>query len=160
MRGSANALGRAGLVALAVLLLDQLTKVLVRAEIAPGEQIELLAGVQLVRVGNEGIAFGLLDDAGAAVVLLAAGGFVVLLGYFAATTEREGLWLPVGLLAGGALGNLIDRVNEGAVTDFIDPPSWPAFNFADVAITAGVALLLLVYLRDPADGEASEGRSA
>ena len=58
------------------------------------------------------------------------------------------LWLGVGLLAGGAIGNLVDRIRDGAVTDFIDPPLWPAFNLADVAITAGVVVIALTALRD------------
>ena len=57
------------------------------------------------------------------------------------------MWLSVGLLTGGALGNLADRLREGAVTDFIDPPNWPAFNVADVAITIGVLILLVTYMR-------------
>ena len=54
------------------------------------------------------------------------------------------LWLPVGLILGGALGNLADRARDGAVIDFIDPIAWPAFNFADAAIVAGVLGLLYV----------------
>jgi signal peptidase II len=56
------------------------------------------------------------------------------------------MWAGVGLLVGGALGNLIDRIRIDAVTDFIDPPLWPAFNVADVAITAGVVVLALAAL--------------
>jgi signal peptidase II len=59
------------------------------------------------------------------------------------------LWLGVGLLAGGALGNLVDRLSDGGVTDFIDPPLWPAFNVADIAITAGVVVIALTALRAP-----------
>ena len=117
---------------------------MVRAEISPGERIDLFAGIDLVRVGNDGIAFGLFDGAGVAVLVLVAGAFMLLLGYFLISSERDGLWLPVGLLAGGALGNLIDRIAHGAVTDFIDPPNWPAFNVADIEITLGVVLLLLL----------------
>jgi signal peptidase II len=58
------------------------------------------------------------------------------------------MWLAVGLLAGGAIGNLIDRVRAGAVTDYIDVLSWPPFNLADVAITLGVLVLALTYLRE------------
>jgi signal peptidase II len=56
------------------------------------------------------------------------------------------MWVAIGLLAGGALGNLSDRVRDGAVTDYVDFLSWPSFNLADVAITAGVVLLALSYL--------------
>jgi signal peptidase II len=71
------------------------------------------------------------------------GALVLLVVYFALHATRPLLWLPTGLLLGGALGNMIDRAREGAVTDFIDLPLWPAFNLADVAITAGVVALLL-----------------
>jgi signal peptidase II len=140
-------------VTLVALALDQVSKAVVRAEIARGERIELVAGVDLVRVGNEGIAFGLLDGAGAVVLVLAAASFLVLLAYFAVTSHLPGLWLPIGLLAGGALGNLIDRVTAGEVTDFIDPPRWPAFNLADVEITVGVILLGFLYLRGAGDSD-------
>ena len=138
-------LGRAAAVALLVVALDQITKAVVRGQVAPGERIDAFAGVHIVRVANSGIAFGLLDDAGSAVLVIAAVAFAALLGMFLVSAERAGLWLPIGLLAGGALGNLIDRVHEGAVTDFIDLPRWPAFNLADVAITIGVILLVTIY---------------
>ena len=146
MIGSSSGLGRAALVALAALGVDQITKAIVRAEIQPGESIDLFAGIHLVRVSNEGIAFGMLDDAGTLVLVIAAIAFAVLLGLFLVSAERPGLWLPIGLLAGGAVGNLIDRVHEGAVTDFIDPPSWPAFNVADIEITTGVIILVAIFL--------------
>ena len=62
----------------------------------------------------------------------------------AAATADPLIWLPAGLLIGGALGNLADRVRDGAVTDFIDLPVWPTFNLADVAIVVGVVLLVLL----------------
>ena len=67
------------------------------------------------------------------------------------------MWVAAGLLAGGALGNLIDRLFAGEVTDYIDVGSWPPFNLADVAITAGVVLMVLIYLRDAEDGAEAEG---
>lgn len=137
--------GRAALVALVALALDQLTKALVRGGIEPGGRVDLLPGVDLVRVANRGIAFGLLDDAGSLVLVLAAVAFAGLLAVFLAASDRRGLWLPIGLLAGGAVGNLIDRVHEGAVTDFIDIGPWPAFNLADVEITLGVVILIWMY---------------
>ena len=66
--------------------------------------------------------------------------------WFAVDPGRPELWLAVGLLAGGALGNLADRVRADAVTDFIDPPLWPTFNLADVAITLGAVGLVLISL--------------
>lgn len=137
--------GRAVLVALVAIALDQLAKALVRGRLEPGERVDLIGGIDLVRVANRGIAFGLLDDAGALVIVLAAGAFGALLIVFLSASDRRGLWLPIGLLAGGAIGNLIDRIREGAVTDFVDLGPWPAFNLADVEITLGVVILVWMY---------------
>ena len=59
-----------------------------------------------------------------------------------------GIWVAVGLVAGGALGNLADRLRAGEVTDYIEVGSWPPFNLADVAITVGVAVFALIFLRE------------
>jgi signal peptidase II len=135
--------GRALAVAAIAAGLDQLTKALARGAIEPGETIEVGAGIDLVRVANDGIAFGLLGGAGSAVLIVATLAFVALLGFFLARGDRAGLWLPIGLIVGGAVGNLVDRIRDGYVT-------WPAFNLADVEITVGVAILLLLMLREPA----------
>ncbi len=144
--GTGVGLGRAAAVATLGIMLDQVSKAIVRAEIQPGESIDLIGGAEIVRVTNNGIAFGLLEGAGSLVLVIAAIAFAGLLGIFLASAERPGLWLPIGLLAGGAIGNLIDRIRLGAVTDFIDPPNWPAFNLADVEITVGVVILISIYL--------------
>jgi signal peptidase II len=73
--------------------------------------------------------------------------------WFALDPLRPGLWLAVGLLAGGAFGNLADRVRTDAVTDFINPPFWPTFNLADVAITLGAIALVVVSLGAEGAGE-------
>lgn len=133
---------RAGLVLVAVLAADQLTKALVRSNLAVGERREVLPFLDLVRVNNDGIAFGFLGGGQALVVVAvvaALGGLVV---FFALHAERPWIWLPTGLLLGGALGNVFDRVRDGAVTDFLKVPHWPAFNVADVAITVGVVALV------------------
>lgn len=156
---------RAGIVALFAFALDQGTKLVVRAQLDPRESIELFAGVSFRRINNEGIAFGLLDQLGSTVIVIGAVGFVALLLYFMASGDRERLWLPVGLLAGGAIGNLVDRILLGSVTDFIDPPRWPTFNLADVEITIGVILMVLIFAReelptDESSGPAGEGAEA
>lgn len=138
-------LGKAALVAVAAIAVDQASKAIVRGQIVPGERVDAFAGIEIVRVPNSGIAFGLLDDAGSVVLVIAALAFASLLAMFLLSAGRPRLWLPIGLLAGGALGNLIDRVRDGYVTDFIDPPRWPAFNVADIEITLGVILLVLLY---------------
>ena len=78
------------------------------------------------------------------MLAITLGALALLLGYLARRPDRPWLWLPTGLLVGGALGNLIDRLAHGAVTDFVKLPLWPAFNVADMAITFGVLALLWV----------------
>ncbi len=138
----AAAWARAGLVVAAVVALDQAVKALVVHNIGTSEKHDLFLGIDLVHVRNSGIAFGLFEGGGPILILVTIA-LAALVGYFATHTDRALLWLATGLLVGGALGNLLDRARDGAVTDFIDPPLWPAFNVADMAITAGVLVLLL-----------------
>jgi signal peptidase II len=133
-----------------VVAIDQASKAAIVSGLAPGERVDLALGFDLARVANNGVAFGLLENARDGIVLavtLAALGLV--LAWFATNPGRPGLWLGMGMLTGGALGNLADRIRDGAVTDFIDPPLWPAFNLADVAITGGVVILVLVAFGEP-----------
>ena len=129
--------------------LDQATKALVRAELARGERRDLILGIDLVNARNRGIAFGLFSDGGAIVVVLALAALIALLAFFATHLGRRLVWLPTGLVIAGAAGNLLDRAREGAVTDFIDLPLWPAFNVADISITVGVLTLLYVLEGPP-----------
>jgi signal peptidase II len=141
--------GRAAVVAVVTVAADQAVKALVRSTIDRGEEIELILGLQLVNVRNRGIAFGLFSDGGILLVLFAIAALIALLIFFARHRDRPLVWLPTGLLIGGATGNLIDRTREGGVTDFIDLPWWPAFNVADIAITFGVISLLYVLEGPP-----------
>lgn len=140
--GAATA--RAALVAVVTIALDQLVKALVRGGIGLGGQVDLIPGVHLVHVRNSGVAFGFFAGGGVLLVLVAALALGALLAFFVTHVGRPLAWLPTGLLIGGAAGNLIDRVRDGAVTDFVKLPHWPAFNVADMAITVGV--LVLVYV--------------
>jgi signal peptidase II len=142
VRGSAWL--RAGAVLAVVVACDQLAKALVRANIPRGERHNVFFGVDLVNVRNKGIAFGLFDGGGTLLTALTLAALVLLVVYFATHADRPLVWLPTGLLVGGALGNMLDRLADHAVTDFIDVPLWPSFNLADVAITCGVAALLFV----------------
>jgi signal peptidase II len=143
-RVRATALARAGALAAVVVGLDQLTKHLVRTGIETGTTDKLLPGVQLVHVRNTGVAFSLFSGGGTLVLVFTLIALAALLAYFALHPARPWLWLPTGLLIGGAIGNLIDRLAHGAVTDFIKLPAWPAFNVADMSITFGVLSLLWV----------------
>ena len=129
-----------------VFVFDQATKQAAIDAVYGEPPIDLPLGFQLDYVTNTGIAFGLFDDGEAFVILVTLAALALLVGWFATDPTRPRIWLAAGLLTGGALGNLADRVRDGAVTDFIDPPNWPAFNVADVAITAGVVILLVSYL--------------
>ncbi len=131
--------------------LDQLTKQVIVANIAPGQIVKVLPGLELVHWRNSGVAFSVLAGGGAIVFGLAALALAVLIMYLSIRPERPWLWLPTGLLIGGAIGNLIDRFAGGAVTDFIKLPLWPAFNVADMSITFGVILLVLLLDRGRGD---------
>ena len=94
---------------------------------------------------NHGVAFGFLPGNHIAVTILIGLALVVLLAYFARHAGQPLIWLPTGMLVGGALGNIIDRVRDGAVTDFIKLPlGWPPFNLADASITLGIVVLFLL----------------
>jgi signal peptidase II len=128
----------------AVVAADQATKAVVEAQVDRGEHVNLVLGFDLVYVKNEGIAFGFLGDGGALVLVVTLVALTAVVAWFLLSPARRGIWIAVGLLVGGALGNLIDRITDDGVTDFIDPPLWPAFNLADVAITAGVLVLIWI----------------
>jgi len=146
---SQHAWGRAGLVLAVVLLVDQVTKRLVQSGIAEGDRNGIFPGVELVHVRNRGVAFGLFSEGGVLLVAVAVVCVSALLAFFATHSRRPLVWLPTGLLLGGAAGNLIDRVRDGYVTDFVKLPLWPAFNVADMAITFGVLSLLYVLEGPP-----------
>lgn len=140
---------RATLVLVVVLAIDQLSKLAISHEIATGEKVRLLPGVQLVHVRNHGVAFGLAARDQTLVSVFVAVALIALLAYFFTHASRPLVWLPTGLLLGGALGNLFDRVRSGSVVDFVQLPlGWPPFNLADVSIVVGVVLLLLVIKDD------------
>ncbi len=143
-RMRAGAFARAGIVLVAVIALDQLTKHTLATSTAANEGRSVFLGIKLVHVRNHGVAFGFLSGGGAIVLVFTLAALGALLLYFYLRPQRAWLWLPTGLLIGGAIGNLIDRVAGGAVTDFIKLPLWPAFNVADMAITFGVLALLWV----------------
>ena len=143
--------GRVALVVAAVVAVDQATKALVRATIPRGGREAVLPGVELVHGRNTGVAFGALSGGGAVVTVVIGAALVALLAYFATHVGRPLFWLPTGMLVGGAIGNVVDRVRDGAVTDFIQIPlGFPAFNVADMSITLGVLVLLYVLEHDAA----------
>ncbi len=141
---SQTAFARAVAVVGLTVAVDQSTKAIAVASLERGEEVNVFLGLDMTYVRNEGVAFGALSGGGpllVVVISLALGGLVT---YFVLNSGTPFLWLPVGLILGGALGNLADRAREGAVIDFIDPIAWPAFNLADTAIVVGVLGLLYV----------------
>jgi len=154
----ADALVRAGVVAAVVVAVDQLTKHTVAAGIDAGQTHKLLPGVKLVHVRNTGVAFSLLAGGGLLVLVFTILAIAMLICYLAARPDRPLLWLATGMLVGGALGNLIDRLANGAVTDFIKLPHWPAFNVADMSITFGI--LALLWVLEGRRGERSRAGAA
>jgi len=104
-----------------------------------------MPGVQLVDTRNHGVAFGALTGSQTLVTIMIALALLVLLAFFARNARMGLIWLPTGMLLGGALGNVLDRVRSGSVTDFVKLPlGWPPFNLADASITIGIVLLFLV----------------
>ena len=146
-RGRVIALAAA--TALVVLVVDVLAKVLVRDGPRLGSEHEVAGRLlRVVHAENDGVAFGRLSGSPVLVALLVAIAVVALLAYFVTHLDADGVWLPTGMLVGGAVANAVDRASGGSVTDFIKVPHWPAFNLADIAITLGVIVLLVVVERD------------
>jgi len=137
-----------------VVVADQATKQIALASVGRGESTNVFFGLDITNTRNTGVAFGALAGGGTIVGVLITVALVLLLAYFATHARARLLWLPTGLLLGGAIGNLVDRAREGAVIDFIDPIGWPAFNLADSCIVIGVLALLYVVegeSRSPAE---------
>ncbi|MHB1809848.1 MAG: signal peptidase II [Solirubrobacteraceae bacterium] len=130
--------------------IDWVSKEGVESSIQPGEEHRFLPGIQLVHTSNPGVAFGLFPKAGVAVTVAVALIVIALLLTFALRSRSRYIWLPIGLVIGGALGNMVDRIRHGVVTDFVKLPlGWPPFNLADAAITIGVVLLVLLASAPP-----------
>ena len=130
-------------IAVAALAADQLTKHVVASRLALDDDVRVLGPLSIHHVQNSGIAFGLFSSATPVVIVLTGLAVAWMLAFFARSGARHPL-LPVslGLVIGGSLSNLIDRVRLGHVTDFLDLRFWPAFNLADSFIVVGVAILL------------------
>ncbi len=146
-------------VAFAAVLADQLTKHIVSSQLELGENLHVLGPLSIRHVQNTGIAFGLFAGATSFVVVLTTIAVIWMLVYFGRSGARHPV-LPValGLVIGGSVSNLLDRVRLGHVTDFIYIRWWPAFNLADSFIVIGVALLLGALVL--ADRTATGGRAS
>jgi len=140
-----RAIARAALVIALVVVADQLAKHAVEHSIVPGEEQKVLPGISLVYSRNRGVAFGLQPGSNVAVTAIIALALAALVVYFVRHRSDPWMWLPTGMLFGGAIGNLIDRIRLGSVVDFVKLPlGWPPFNIADASITLGVVILFLL----------------
>jgi len=134
-------------VALAAIAADQLTKAIVTSRLALWDEVHVVGPLSIHHVQNSGIAFGLFASATLVVILLTTVAVAWMLYFFARSGGRHPV-LPIalGLVIGGSVSNLVDRVRLGHVTDFLDLKFWPAFNLADSFIVVGVAILLLTLV--------------
>ena len=132
---------------LAAVVADQVTKHVVASNLRLGEGLHVVGPFSIRHVENSGIAFGLFSNATAAVIVVTAIAVAWMLVYFARSGARHPV-LPValGLVIGGSVSNLADRIRLGFVTDFLDFRYWPAFNLADSFIVIGVGILLAALL--------------
>ena len=126
------------------LIADQLSKWVVRSALVLGERTQVLGQVGFERVDNHGIAFSLFPGRQGAVAVITFLAMIGIATLLATVGRRDALvvW-GGGALMGGSVGNLVDRITRGAVTDFIALPHWPRFNLADVAITIGAGLIAI-----------------
>ena len=130
-----------------VVALDQVTKHLVRANLALGESVPEEGPLRITYVTNTGAAFGILQGQTLFLMVTTFFGLAAILLYYLYPPMEHGvLRLALGLQLGGAMGNLADRVRLGKVTDFIDVGPWPSFNVADSSIVVGVAIIIGFFL--------------
>ena len=134
----------------AALGLDQLTKALIVGNLSRGESWPDSGFFRLTHAWNTGTAFSLLQDQSNLLTFVSFGAVIAL--YFVyRSVESPNIWVRMafGLLLGGAIGNLVDRLRLGHVTDFVDIGPWPIFNVADSSIVVGIAVLFLFFWTKP-----------
>ncbi|MFC2007114.1 signal peptidase II [Chloroflexota bacterium] len=146
------------LTGLLIVVSDQLSKVWIRTNLESGHSLFEVGFFRIVHVSNTGAAFGMLQDQSTLLTVIGLVGVVALL-IFSRISHRSFPFLgtnlgklTLGLILGGSLGNVTDRIQLGYVTDFIDFNYWPAFNIADSAVTVGVLILAYSLLRESFNG--------
>ncbi len=140
------------LIGLVTLVIDQLSKVWIRATLSFSESLFDIGFFRITHVSNTGAAFGIFPGQSLFLTILAliGGAGLVLLAFFShrlSFLNNRLNKLVIGLVLGGTVGNLLDRLRFGYVTDFIDFKFWPAFNIADSAITIGVIIFAYSFIR-------------
>lgn len=139
------------LLAALIVAADQLLKWVIRESVDRGDSHPVVWPLEIVHVTNSGAAFGMFQGAGPLLIMTSVVGMAAILVYLLNPSFAHPLMrLGLALMLGGAIGNLIDRVKDGQVVDFVKVPNFPAFNVADSAITIGVLLLAWAMIREPA----------
>ncbi|HSU72886.1 MAG TPA: signal peptidase II [Candidatus Binatia bacterium] len=136
------------IIAIAIAFLDQFTKWLVIRFMPVGNSIALLPFFSLTHIKNTGAGFGILQGQNAIFILIALIAIVVIVLSLRKILEKHHTTIFAALILGGAVGNLVDRILLGAVTDFINFTFWPAFNVADSALTLGVLGLIWMSMKE------------
>lgn len=135
-----------GITALFVIILDQITKFIVSNNIT--KPVVLIKGIfQLVHVKNTGAGFGILKNQQILLIFVAVFVIGLIMFYYDKIPAKKSIWIFIGLVLGGTIGNLIDRIRLGYVVDFLDFMIWPSFNAADSAITIGAIGLAIWMIR-------------
>lgn len=142
------------LVIFMLLAADQLTKVVLRHFLDPGDSFQVLPYLRLDHIQNRGIAFGMLGNHGSLIAFISSMVVLILIIAILASIDDSQIFWPLALLVAGSAGNLIDRFVHGSVTDFIHFPYWPAFNLADIFIVIGVLLLIKALIMRPSRKQA------
>lgn len=137
------------LTAVLVILVDQASKSLVKSNLILGQSIELIPKVLfLTYAQNTGAGFGLFKDMGSLLIWIAVLVVGAIMYYYDNLPKKRYVWAGTALVFGGAIGNAISRILESYVVDFIDLGFWPVFNLADTALTIGVVLLIVYFLKN------------
>ena len=133
-----------------VLVLDQLTKWLVRTHFRLGESYDVIDGIfSITYIENQGAAFGLGEGNAFVFILVAVLVSVIMIYYYKKQEKNFWLSLGVSLILSGAWGNLIDRVMKSSVTDMFNFHIWPVFNIADIAVCLGCLFLIIYVFKEP-----------
>lgn len=136
------------LIAVVTVVVDQITKALVNATLAVGQSISVFPTFSLTHIRNTGAGFGVLQGQNSIFILVALITIVVIITLMKKIVEKHHTTVFASLILGGAVGNLIDRLVYGSVTDFLSFTFWPAFNVADAALTIGVLGLIWMEIRE------------
>jgi len=140
-------------IAALVVVFDQITKSWIRTNLIPGESLPETCHISIIHAQNTGAAFGLFTNQSFILTIVAVIGLLVILFFYRYISQANiASSFALGLILGGALGNLVDRIRIGYVTDFIyvrlwNNVYWPAFNVADASITIGVFLLAFLLIK-------------